>query len=94
MTGCSRILVRGLVQGVGFRPFVYRLAVSLGARGFVRNISGSSVEIWVEGIDAGLFVEELLRKKPWAAIINNVDVESVECRGYSSFFIEKSAETY
>ena len=94
LTGCSRILVRGLVQGVGFRPFVYRLAVSLGARGFVRNISGSSVEIWVEGIDAGLFVEELHRKKPWAAIINNVDVESVECRGYSSFFIEKSAETY
>ena len=44
----ARISVRGVVQGVGFRPFVYRLAREHNLKGWVRNTSGN-VEIEVEG---------------------------------------------
>jgi Hydrogenase maturation factor len=44
----ARILVQGIVQGVGFRPNVYRLAKSLELDGYVRNL-GNVVEIVVEG---------------------------------------------
>ncbi|HLD30054.1 MAG TPA: acylphosphatase, partial [bacterium] len=37
---CTRIRIKGIVQGVGFRPFVYRLAKELGIRGWVRNTLG------------------------------------------------------
>ena len=44
----ARILVQGIVQGVGFRPTVYRLARALDLRGYVRNL-GNIVEIVLEG---------------------------------------------
>lgn len=94
MAQCYKVLVRGLVQGVGFRPFVFRIAHSLGARGYVRNISGSSVEIWVEGVSPDVLVEELRRKRPWGAIIQDVQLIEAECVGYPSFTIEKSADAY
>ncbi|MBU0596055.1 acylphosphatase, partial [Candidatus Bipolaricaulota bacterium] len=49
-----RIRVRGVVQGVGFRPFVYRTAVGLGLGGSVRNLGDAGVEIFVEGSTAAL----------------------------------------
>ncbi len=54
------ILVRGIVQGVGFRPFVHNLAISLNLTGFVKNL-GTSVEIVVEGKDGDVeaFIEKL-----------------------------------
>ncbi|RLG84792.1 MAG: hypothetical protein DRO39_07160, partial [Thermoprotei archaeon] len=42
-----RIVVTGLVQGVGFRPFVHRAARRAGVAGYVRNVGGSEVEILV-----------------------------------------------
>ena len=61
------ILVRGIVQGVGFRPFVYNLARSLGLTGYVLN-SSAGVLIEVEGDPAQIdrFVREL-KRKPAAA---------------------------
>lgn len=44
-----RLLISGIVQGVGFRPFVYRVALLSGVAGYVRNLGGSEVEIRVEG---------------------------------------------
>ena len=44
-----RIRVSGIVQGVGFRPFIYRIAVKNKLKGYVLNLGGSEVEIWVEG---------------------------------------------
>ena len=57
---CRAISVRGVVQGVGFRPFVYRLAHEHGLAGWVLNHSGG-VEIEVEGPAAALvaFVRDL-----------------------------------
>lgn len=72
------IVVRGIVQGVGFRPFVHELAVRLGLRGFVKN-HGGAVEIEVEGIAAVLdgFLESLARGAPPLARIEDVRWQSI-----------------
>ncbi|HIP85146.1 MAG TPA: hypothetical protein EYH17_00710, partial [Pyrodictium sp.] len=44
-----RIRVTGIVQGVGFRPFIHRIAMLAGVVGYVQNLGGSEVEIYVEG---------------------------------------------
>ena len=61
----AHVTVTGLVQGVGFRPFVYRLATDHGLAGWVRNTTGS-VEITVEGEAAALeaFVHGLRTEAP------------------------------
>ena len=68
-----RITVRGVVQGVGFRPFIYRLAHEHGLAGWVRNTSGS-VEIEVEGGESSVdrFVEEIRRSAPPMARIEEI----------------------
>ncbi|MEM1927637.1 MAG: carbamoyltransferase HypF [Acidilobaceae archaeon] len=87
-----KITVVGVVQGVGFRPFIYRLASSLSLGGYVRNLGGSEVEIWVEGRAELLeaFLERLVREKPPPARIEYVRVEPVEPVGYRSFEISGS----
>lgn len=74
----QRMIVRGIVQGVGFRPFVHRLAVQQGLRGYVRN-HPEGVEIEVEGDAAALerFVHELITSPPPSAQI--VDYERASC---------------
>jgi hydrogenase maturation protein HypF len=71
----ARIHVSGLVQGVGFRPFVYRLAAAHGLGGWVRNTSGG-VEIEVEGAADGLeaFARGLREEAPPLADVNGVEV--------------------
>ena len=72
------ITVRGVVQGVGFRPFVYRLAHEHGLAGWVLNHSGG-VEIEVEGPAAALaaFVRDLEAQAPPLARIEGVEVADV-----------------
>lgn len=59
MEVAAHIIVKGIVQGVGFRYFVYNRATSLGLRGFVRNLYNGDVEIKVEGSRS--LIEELIR---------------------------------
>jgi len=59
MTVGAQIIIEGMVQGVGFRYFVYTKASRLGITGFARNVSGGRVEIEVEG-DRSL-IEELIK---------------------------------
>ncbi len=73
-----RLRVTGTVQGVGFRPFVYRIAVELGLRGSVANDS-RGVIIDVEGSAPALdrFAERLVAELPPLAHIESLDVEPI-----------------
>src|SRR6267378_93622 len=71
-----RVLVQGIVQGVGFRPFVYGLANRLALGGFVRNDPGG-VTIEVEGSPAtiDIFLRDLVETAPPLARIERVSSE-------------------
>jgi hydrogenase maturation protein HypF len=87
----ARIKVRGVVQGVGFRPFVYRLAHQYKLNGRVRNTSGS-VDIEVEGAGKAVrnFLSDLETKAPPMARIENIKATFHSPRGYTEFKIEPS----
>jgi hydrogenase maturation protein HypF len=82
------ISVRGVVQGVGFRPFVYRLAVQHKLRGWVRNTSGK-VEIEVEGDTAEVadFLQQLETQPPPMAHIVHIGTTFSTPAGYADFRI-------
>ncbi|MHB0877787.1 MAG: carbamoyltransferase HypF [Anaerolineae bacterium] len=85
--------VFGIVQGVGFRPFVYRLARRLGLHGWVRNTAGD-VTIHLEGDEAALdrFQSDLLTEAPPLARIERVLAEAGVVSGATEFSIESSGE--
>ena len=91
-----KVIVSGLVQGVGFRPYVDILARSLGLRGYVKNVGGSEVEIFVEGSEDTIsrFLYVLLLNAPKPAEIEHIVVEKTSSKGYQEFKIEKSAEAF
>jgi acylphosphatase len=86
----KRFLVRGRVQGVGFRWFVEREAHMLGIAGWVRNNSDGSVEVLAMGTrDQLLGLRSRLRQGPRAARVDEVEeVEAKPVEGLSSFRIE------
>jgi hydrogenase maturation protein HypF len=83
--------VRGIVQGVGFRPFVYNLAHSLGLNGYVFN-SSAGVTIEIEGEEAGLvaFVDTLRAEPPHLAAIASIAVADIAACGGTGFAILES----
>jgi hydrogenase maturation protein HypF len=85
------IRIQGIVQGVGFRPFVYNLAVRLGLAGFVQNQTGS-VRIEVEGETAALdrFVAEVSERPPPLAYIERFSWQPLPPRGEQQFHIVSS----
>ncbi|RAQ96413.1 carbamoyltransferase HypF [Thermogemmatispora tikiterensis] len=90
----QRLTVTGMVQGVGFRPFVYSLAQRLGLAGFVRNDS-RGVAIEVEGPAEALarFRERLQAEAPPLARIERVSVEELPPRQETAFVIAPSQES-
>ena len=84
--------VRGTVQGVGFRPFVYRLASSLGLSGLVRNTS-SGVVVEVEGEEGAVsaFLEQMVASAPPLSHIASIDTRELAPAGREGFHIEESA---
>lgn len=72
-----RILVRGIVQGVGFRPFVYSTATRHGLTGFVYNHS-DGVTVEIQGTPIEEFVTTLRTMPPPLAIVDDVQVEEIE----------------
>jgi len=85
----ARIRVTGIVQGVGFRPHVYNLAIAGGLSGFVLNTS-KGVTIEVEGPGANGFAAKLQENRPPLSIIKNIETEILEPAGYSGFEIRLS----
>lgn len=87
-----RIVLRGRVQGVGFRPFVHRLATRSGLRGWVRNVGGQVI-VYAEGPETalGAFEDALLREAPPFARPELATSASAEVLGYEAFFVEESA---
>jgi hydrogenase maturation protein HypF len=85
------IVVRGIVQGVGFRPFVYSLAARLHLRGFVRNRAGA-LQIEVEGDAPALdrFLGELSDRPPPLAHVEDLSWECRPPQGEADFRIESS----
>ena len=85
------IAVRGIVQGVGFRPFVYGLASRLSLTGFVRN-APNGVVIEVEGESSAIarFEAELTANPPALSTIDNCSAQSLAVRGDRDFRIEPS----
>jgi hydrogenase maturation protein HypF len=89
----ARVLVRGQVQGVGFRPYIYRLAVACELSGSVRNEStGVLIEIEGRTADVNRFRRKLPDEPPPGARIESVEWETVEPTGGTDFTIERSDE--
>lgn len=83
-----RIEVKGIVQGVGFRPFVHRLVEKWGFTGWVRNTSDGA-ELELCGARGALlhFIEELKHNAPPLALIESVDFSEVKPGNYAGFEI-------
>lgn len=86
-----RVLIRGAVQGVGFRPFAHALARDLGLAGWVRN-TASGVEIEAEGTAERLraFLRRLGGERPAQAVIQGLEVAWLESAGLAPFAIRES----
>ncbi len=83
-----RVRVEGIVQGVGFRPHVHRLARDLGLSGCARNVAGG-LEVEIEGAEAVLdeFVRRVEADAPPIAVIERLTVEEMESEGPGAFEI-------
>ena len=91
MASAYSIKVRGVVQGVGFRPFVYRLAHANRLAGWVLNAE-QGVEMHLEGSEDSLqnFIEELRTQRPRAASMVSLDVLPAKAAGFTEFTIRES----
>lgn len=85
------LTVKGIVQGVGFRPFVYNLAAKLNLNGWVNNNS-EGVYIDIEGSETALdiFLDNLHNNPPPLAKIDSITFKDKPHAGYSSFLIKES----
>ena len=83
-----QIIVKGLVQGVGFRPFVYRLATKLKLTGWVQN-TNENVRILISGkpSDISDFLVSLKEEAPLASIIEDISVQETEPEEFTAFTI-------
>jgi len=87
-----RLRVFGVVQGVGFLPFVFRLAVRFGFTGWVKNV-GRGVEIHLEGGEAGAldrFPRVLAAELPTLARVERLDFRKAKAQGFRAFRVRRS----
>ena len=84
-----KLIFKGVVQGVGFRPTIYRVAHRLGSHGYVLN-KGAEVEVVVD-IDPDHFMAEVKKDLPKIASIKSIDVSSFD-QSFDTFTIRKSEE--
>ncbi len=87
----DQILVKGVVQGVGFRPFVYKLATGLRLAGYITNTS-EGVLIEVEGGAIPEFVRRLRTEAPPLSDITDISITTLPLQGYPDFTIRASTD--
>ncbi|MCX7943467.1 MAG: carbamoyltransferase HypF [Deltaproteobacteria bacterium] len=87
------IKLNGIVQGVGMRPFIYRIANELGLSGTVYN-SSSGVEIYVTGEEEllDIFLYRIKKEAPPSSQIHQISTKQIELREYHGFSIIKSID--
>jgi hydrogenase maturation protein HypF len=89
-----KVRVAGIIQGVGFRPFIYRIAIKNGLKGYVRNMGDAGVEILLEGEEKAVdnFLKDLREKKPPLAQIHEVITTKLSGKHeYKDFMIIESS---
>ncbi len=83
--------IQGAVQGVGFRPFVYRLATTLGLAGMVKNtVAGVSIELEGPTETLAKFLSAIETEKPPLAHIRKLEYRYADPKGYRGFTISQS----
>ncbi|PMP86023.1 MAG: carbamoyltransferase HypF [Thermodesulfobium narugense] len=86
--------VEGIVQGVGFRPFIYRLAKELSLNGYCLNdTEGVTIEVEGEEENLSKFLIAIKNDFPPLAVVNSIRSEQREMVGYRGFVIDKSKQT-
>jgi len=88
---CLTITIQGIVQGVGFRPFIYNLAREMQVRGFVSNTS-DGVIIVAEGHDLAGFIERIRIGSPPLSRIDRVDITPAKPCAFPDFSIRESSD--
>ncbi|MEA3461725.1 MAG: carbamoyltransferase HypF [Bacteroidota bacterium] len=92
-SGTYRIGIKGLVQGVGFRPFVFRIATDQGLTGWVENRNdGVLIEVNASGKQLVRFREGILSHAPPAASIESLEVQKIKLKSFDSFEIRESRD--
>ena len=88
-----KIRIKGIVQGVGFRPFIYRLAKSSGLSGYVLN-DKEGVLIKAEGSDDNIrsFIARIKKEAPVVSKIRSIKVEKTPSENYRTFEIKNSLD--
>lgn len=88
------ISIRGKVQGVFFRLTTKAVADQVGVRGFVVNLKDGSVYIEAEGDDFALdSLLEFCQEGPEGAIVESVEIEEGELKGFSNFEVVKRVQS-
>ncbi len=90
----AEILINGIVQGVGFRPFIYRLASKVNVTGSVKNLGDAGVKTIIEGTEAKIekFLEKLPKESPPLSEIHSINVEYTKPKDLEKFEILSSEE--
>ncbi len=85
------IHIKGIVQGVGFRPFVYQIAIQKQLKGWVNNTTdGVHIEINTNERKANLFLKEILDNLPPLAVVTDYSIKKADNQHFDSFEIIKS----
>src|SRR5574340_369772 len=85
-----KVTIKGLVQGVGFRPFIFKLAQELAVNGYITNTS-DGVFMVVEGDNLDLFLNRVRSDAPSLARILSVDIFPEKNSGFTDFTIKESS---
>lgn len=77
-----KIIVKGFVQGVGFRYFIYRNAQALNLTGYAKNLINGNVEVLLEGDDNNINeMISILKQGPSRSIVNSIELDYSDFKG-------------